>query len=100
MEKHHKILASIGLATSIVLSATGFGFGLYSYLNPIKGIDGINGTNGKDGEDIATWLTGSGKPNSSNGKTGDLYLDTSTGDVYLKNTSGVWEKTILILQNL
>jgi hypothetical protein len=37
----------------------------------------------------AAWLTGSGIPSASSGKSGDLYLDTGTGDVYVKE-SAVW----------
>ena len=55
------------------------------------GKDGTDGAPGTDGEDGATWLSGAGAP-SSQGKTGDFYLDTSTFDVYSKAT-GSWVKS-------
>jgi hypothetical protein len=53
----------------------------------------INGTNGKDG---ATWLTGEGTP-TTEGKEGDLYLDTATGDVYKKTSEG-WGNAVANLK--
>lgn len=47
------------------------------------------GLNGADGVDGATWLTGAGVPSDANGLDGDLYLDTSSGDYYVK-ASGTW----------
>lgn len=47
---------------------------------------GTNGTNGTDG---ATWYSGSGAPGAGLGVDGDHYLDTDTGDVYLKS-GGSW----------
>lgn len=55
-----------------------------------QGEQGLPGENGSDGDDGATWMTGSGAPASDEGKTGDLYLDTATSDIYVKNASG-WE---------
>jgi hypothetical protein len=55
------------------------------------GKDGTNGTPGTDGKDGATWLFGTGAPNSQ-GKTGDFYLETSTFDIYSKAT-GSWVKS-------
>ena len=58
------------------------------------GADGINGTNGTDGEDGADgvdgaqWHTGTGTPDSATGIENDFYLDTDTGDVYQKTSSG------------
>ena len=58
----------------------------------VDGKDGINGTNGKDGADGkdgidgidgATWIVGNGNPFSTQGKEGDLYLDSSTFDIYI-----------------
>jgi hypothetical protein len=40
-----------------------------------------------------TILTGSGAPNDANGNDGDLYYDTSTGDLYQK-ASGTWGAAI------
>ncbi|MGN0815103.1 MAG: InlB B-repeat-containing protein [Candidatus Coproplasma sp.] len=86
--------------------------GAWSYCTNIKGSgtngtdgadgkDGLNGTDGKDGEngadgkDGATWLTGEGEPSEEIGKDGDLYLDKSTCDVYLK-ADGDWAVIINI----
>lgn len=49
---------------------------------------------GEDGKDGATWLTGAGAPNAEQGNVGDLYLDTSTCDVYQKGESD-WGEPIL-----
>ena len=54
-----------------------------------KGDTGDAGDPGQAGTDGATWLTGSGAPNNTLGKDGDLYLDTSTSDVYQKE-DGTW----------
>ncbi len=54
-----------------------------------KGDTGDAGDPGQAGTDGATWLTGSGAPDNTLGKDGDLYLDTSTSDVYQKE-DGTW----------
>ena len=48
-------------------------------------------TNGTDGKDGATWLTGKIAPTDTQGKDGDLYLNTSSWDLYTK-ADGVWTK--------
>ena len=53
-----------------------------------QGIQGEPGEDGKDGEDGSVWLTGSGAPTSTLGKEGDMYLNTSNGDVYQKEADG------------
>lgn len=58
------------------------------------GVDGKPGEDGKDGvdgDDATMWLTGEGKPKEEDGNEGDLYLDLSTSDVYLKK-DGKWTK--------
>ncbi len=52
------------------------------------GPKGDKGEDGKDGIDGSTWLTGSGVPSSNLGKEGDMYLNTSNGDVYQKESTG------------
>lgn len=54
------------------------------------GAAGAPGKPGAKGTDGATWLSGSGAP-TSQGKTGDFYLDTNTYDIYSKATGG-WVK--------
>ena len=59
-----------------------------------KGDPGQTGQTGKpgaNGADGATWLFGTAVP-STQGKTGDFYLNTSNFDVYSKAT-GSWVKT-------
>ncbi|MDU4147933.1 MAG: hypothetical protein E7H86_08995 [Bifidobacterium breve] len=56
-----------------------------------KGPQGDPGQTGQPGADGATWLFGSSAP-SSQGKTGDFYLNTSNFDIYSKAT-GSWVKT-------
>jgi hypothetical protein len=51
----------------------------------IQGIQGIQGVKG----DPARWITGIGEPVSAVGTNGDMYLNTSNGDVFLK-ASGTW----------
>lgn len=61
------------------------------------GANGKDGSNGKDGApgakgaDGATWLFGTAAP-TTQGKTGDFYINTTTYDVYSKAT-GAWVKT-------
>lgn len=52
------------------------------------GQDGQDGTNGLDGVDGATWLFGEGEPSADSGKVGDLYLNTTNYDIYVKTESG------------
>jgi hypothetical protein len=61
-------------------------------LKGADGTDGVNGTNGVDGtngKDGATWLTGVDTPDDVNGTDGDLYLDTTNGNYFIK-ASGTW----------
>ena len=51
------------------------------------------GANGSDGRDGATWLTGTGAPDNANGNNGDLYLDTDSGDYYIK-ADGTWGNSV------
>ena len=56
-----------------------------AWLTSLKGATGTTGTRGTDG---ATWLVGTVAP-TTQGKTGDFYLNTATFDVYSKAT-GSW----------
>lgn len=51
------------------------------------GADGAAGPAGAAGSKI---LTGSGAPTAGTGVDGDMYVDTSTGDLYGPKTGGVW----------
>ncbi len=53
-----------------------------------KGEKGDAGENGRDGKDV---LNGKVNPEASQGKDGDKYVNTETGDVFVKN-NGTWEK--------
>lgn len=55
-----------------------------------NGADGKNGTDGKNGADGSVWYCGEGIPSDGLGKESDLYLDTTTYDVYRKSTE--WTK--------
>ena len=53
-----------------------------------KGEDGAAGQNGRDGKDI---LSGTTDPTSETGKEGDKYVNTTTGDIFVKK-NGQWER--------
>ncbi|MCD8041192.1 MAG: leucine-rich repeat protein, partial [Clostridia bacterium] len=55
-------------------------------------VNGVNGNDGKDGEDGSVWYTGSGEPAATTGKNGDMYLDTTSYDIY-QMEDGAWVKT-------
>ena len=50
--------------------------------------DGLDGNNGRDGKDI---LSGTSDPTSEIGKEGDKYVNTTTGDIFVKK-NGQWER--------
>ena len=50
--------------------------------------DGLDGQNGQDGKDI---LSGTSDPASETGKEGDKYVNTTTGDIFVKK-NGQWER--------
>ena len=50
--------------------------------------DGLDGNNGQDGKDI---LSGTSDPASETGKEGDKYVNTTTGDIFVKK-NGQWER--------
>ena len=52
------------------------------------GAVGQNGQNGRDGKDI---LNGTSDPTSETGKEGDKYVNTTTGDIFVKK-NGQWER--------
>ena len=52
------------------------------------GQNGENGQNGRDGKDI---LSGTSDPTSETGKEGDKYVNTTTGDIFVKK-NGQWER--------
>ena len=52
------------------------------------GQNGQNGQNGRDGKDI---LSGTSDPTSETGKEGDKYVNTTTGDIFVKK-NGQWER--------
>ncbi|VIW73371.1 G5 domain family [Streptococcus pneumoniae] len=53
-----------------------------------KGADGAVGRDGRDGKDV---LNGKTNPEAHQGKDGDKYVNTETGDVFVKN-NGNWDK--------
>lgn len=58
-------------------------------LGNIMGQAGEQGPQGEPGQDGNDWIVGSGEPQDSEGKDGDLYLDTTTAYIYQK-IDGVW----------
>ena len=66
----------------------------WQFIGNLKGEDGQDGQDGEDGQDGiggATWLVGEGAPNVDVGNNGDLYLDTVSGDIYVKSKDG-WDQ--------
>jgi hypothetical protein len=55
----------------------------------LDGADGTDGTDGMDGSDGSVWYTNQGIPDGTLGANGDFYLDSETGDYYVKE-SGNW----------
>lgn len=55
----------------------------------LKGEKGDSGTNGKDGITYE-WIVGSKVPTGATGKIGDLYLNTTTSEVYKKTGTSTW----------
>ncbi|MBW5075393.1 pneumococcal collagen-like adhesin PclA [Streptococcus pneumoniae] len=53
-----------------------------------KGADGAVGRDGRDGKDV---LNGKANPEAHQGKDGDKYVNTETGDVFVKNNVN-WDK--------
>jgi len=56
-----------------------------------KGDQGEDGEDGQDGKDGNSVLNGTVAPTAEDGKDGDIYFDTATGDVYVK-AEGAWTK--------
>ena len=54
------------------------------------GAPGEDGEPGEDGAPGASWSTGDGEPEPSDGREGDFYLDTSSLELYAKTASG-WQ---------
>ena len=65
---------------------------LLSERDVLDGNDGVDGNRGRDGRNGAELLSGNIAPTPNDGKNGDTYIDTNTGDVYKKN-NGTWNKT-------
>jgi len=51
--------------------------------------DGADGSDGDDGADGSSFLSGAGVPDNQFGADGDLYLNTTDGEVY-KKVAGTW----------
>ena len=59
--------------------------------NGQNGRDGENGQSGQNGRDGKDVLSGTTDPTSETGKEGDKYVNTTTGDIFVKK-NGQWEK--------
>ena len=65
---------------------------LLSERDVLDGNDGVDGNRGRDGRNGSELLSGNVAPTPNDGKNGDTYIDSNTGDVYKKN-NGTWNKT-------
>ena len=65
---------------------------LLSERDVLNGNDGVDGNRGRDGRNGSELLSGNVAPTPNDGKNGDTYIDSNTGDVYKKN-NGTWNKT-------
>jgi hypothetical protein len=59
----------------------------------IKGATGASGTTGATGSS-SVWSSGAGAPAAGLGNNGDMYLNSSTGDVYGPKTAGAWGSVV------
>lgn len=85
---YYKSGGSYSIITNIKGSAGATGATGAPGADGAPGATGPAGTNGTNGTNGSTWLSGSGAPGAI-GVDGDYYLDTASGDVYLKS-SGTW----------
>lgn len=53
-----------------------------------KGDPGEKGDTGASGKDGTAWLTGTGEPTSEQGRIGDIYLDTASRNLWVKEEKG------------
>lgn len=60
-------------------------------------IIGGSGGSGGTGADGNTWLSGSGAPDNGDGRNGDFYLNTTSGEIYGPKTAGDWGSPILVV---
>ena len=53
-----------------------------------QGETGPQGPQGEQGEKGSEWLWGYGEPDGEQGREGDFYIDTKTGDIYIRALNG------------
>lgn len=73
---------STGVAGDVWLKSAG----AWSIILNLQGPQGIQGIQG----DNVNWIVGAGAPGSGTGEDGDMYLDSTTGDVYGPKAAGAW----------
>ena len=56
----------------------------------LQGLQGITGNTGSAGVNGATWWTSAGAPSNGLGNIGDLFLDSTAANVYLKTGASTW----------
>lgn len=78
-------LAEMGVETDTMKFKLGDGSTAWNSL----GYGGIKGDIGLTGAPGSVWYQGAGAPSSATGVNGDMYLNTSTSDVYQKS-AGSW----------
>ncbi len=65
----------------------------WSIVCNLKGATGSKGETGNNGKDGSKWLSGSTDPTESTiANVGDFYLNVTTSDVFVKNSSEEWVK--------
>lgn len=68
-----------------------FNIGVFPAPSTVPGPEGPDGPQGEPGIRGSLWFTGSGAPVvGSQYNAGDMYLDTSSGNVYQLNSTGNW----------
>lgn len=88
--KKKSIRSFVGIAfLSLALSACS---SMLPGMNSMGGGENNNGNNGDVTQQGASMLTGYGKPTIDMGRVGDVYLDLSTYELYVKDENG-WRST-------
>ncbi|WP_317845715.1 bacterial Ig-like domain-containing protein [Bacillus sp. S3] len=84
--------ANVGKAGDLYLdTTTGDVYNKEKETKEWKLVANLKGPAGENGQDGSIWLEGKGAPSKDVGKSGDLYLDNATGDVYLKSKEEGWK---------
>lgn len=80
----NELQTNTGTTASPIWTASGIGPTGATGAQGVAGDTGATGAAGTNGTNGATWTSGSGAPSNAVGTNGDHYLNTASGDVYLK----------------